>query len=146
MNFKRILIVAADNPSSLKAVKYGYALARQLKAKVGLTGVIDQVLAEGNTDAGVFPEEAAQKLKLDMEELLHHLQNDYGKGLETEIFAPKGLIKDTVLQMAKEWNADLIVAGTHARKGLNRLLMGSIAEDVLRDSTVPVFIVPMDKD
>jgi len=48
--------------------------------------------------------------------------------------------------MAEEWDAQLIVAGTHGRKGLNRLLMGSMAEGVLRGSKVPVFIVPIDHE
>ncbi|TZF81722.1 universal stress protein [Pedobacter sp. BS3] len=146
MKYDRILIVADDSPPSLKAVQYGYDLAAQLHAKVGLIGVTDQALAEGNVDAGVFPDQAAHLLKKHMEEFLHQVVRDYSNGVETEIFAPEGEVKATVLQMAKVWDAQLIVAGTHGRKGLNRLLMGSMAEGILRDSHVPVFIVPIDKE
>ncbi len=144
MNYDRILIVTDDSPSSLKAAKYGYDLAAKLNAKVALIGVIDEALATGNVDAGIFPEQAAHSLKKNMEELMHNIQRDYANGVGTEFFVPEGEVKETVLKMAREWDADLIVAGTHGRKGLNRLLMGSMAEGILRDSKVPVFIVPID--
>ncbi|OOQ61956.1 universal stress protein [Mucilaginibacter pedocola] len=145
MNYHRILIVTEDNPSALKAARCGYELAMQLKAKVALVGVVEQGLLEGDVDAGIFPAQGAQSLKKDMEVFLEKIEKDYSQGTDTERFAPAGEIQATILQLAKEWEADLIVAGTHGRKGLNRLLMGSMAEGILRESTIPVFIVPMDK-
>jgi nucleotide-binding universal stress UspA family protein len=118
MSYKRVLIVTDDSPSALKAAKCGYELAKQLGAKVALMGVVDQALAQGNVDAGLFPEKAAQDLKKAMQ---------------------------MVIQMCREWKADMIIAGTHGRKGLNRLLMGSMAEGILREAKVPVFIVPIAK-
>lgn len=72
MNYDKILIVTDDSPSSLKAAKYGYDLAAKLNAKVALIGVIDEALATGNVDAGIFPEQAAHSLKKNMEELMHN--------------------------------------------------------------------------
>ncbi|KAA8485572.1 nucleotide-binding universal stress UspA family protein [Arcticibacter tournemirensis] len=147
MKYERILIVADDSPSAIKAVKYGFELARQLgaKVKIGLIDALEPAKTEGNVDAGIFPDDAENTAKKDAEKFLHGLAKDYGKGVETEYFAPEGEVHDVVLQMAREWDAHLIVAGTHGRKGLNRLLEGSIAEGILRDSQVPLFIVPMDK-
>ena len=145
MQNERILIVADDSPSSIKAIKYGFQLAARLKARVGLIGVVDGALAIGNVDAGVFPEQAAFELKKSMKAFLGHMASDYGKGIDAELFTPEGEVKETVLQLANEWEATLIVAGTHGRKGLNRLLMGSIAESILRDAHIPVVVVPMDK-
>jgi len=144
MKYDKILIVADDSPSSLKAIRYGYDLAAQLNAKVALIGIVENALAEGNVDAGIFPEQAEHHLKKTIEGFLHKMEQDYSNGVDTEIFAPEGEVKDMVLKMAREWDAKLIVAGTNSRKGLNRLLMGSMAEGVLRDSKVPVFIVPID--
>ncbi len=146
MKNERILIVADDSASSLKAVKYGFQLAGRLKAKVGLIGVVDGALAIGNVDAGVFPEQAAFELKKSMKQFLEHMVKDYGQGIDAELFTPEGEVKETILRLAKEWDATLIVAGTHGRKGLNRLLMGSVAESILRDAHVPVIVVPMDKE
>ena len=51
------------------------------------------------------------------------------------------LVSDTILADAKKFRADVIVMGTHGRRGLNRLLMGSDAERVLRESHVPVLLI-----
>lgn len=50
-------------------------------------------------------------------------------------------LSDIVAEQAKLWRADLIVLGTHGRRGLGRLLLGSDAEQILRTSTVPVLLV-----
>jgi nucleotide-binding universal stress UspA family protein len=50
-------------------------------------------------------------------------------------------VSDVILAEAKKFRADLIVMGTHGRRGINRLLLGSDAERVLRDATVPVLLI-----
>ena len=51
------------------------------------------------------------------------------------------LVSEAIIDDAKRWGADLIVMGTHGRRGFNRLLMGSDAERVLLDAPVPVLLV-----
>lgn len=51
-------------------------------------------------------------------------------------------ISQEVADYAKQWPADIIVLGTHGRTGLNRLLLGSVAEKLVRLSTVPVLLIP----
>jgi nucleotide-binding universal stress UspA family protein len=55
--------------------------------------------------------------------------------LETEEIA------DVILQEAREWAADLIVMGTHGRRGVAHMFLGSVAEGVIRDSPVPVMVI-----
>jgi nucleotide-binding universal stress UspA family protein len=50
---------------------------------------------------------------------------------------------DSILDAAKETNADIIVMGSHSRHGLDKILMGSVAEKVLRNSLIPLFIIPV---
>jgi nucleotide-binding universal stress UspA family protein len=45
-------------------------------------------------------------------------------------------------EIAKEWEADLIVMGTHGRSGLRRILTGSIAEYIIRHAEIPVVVIP----
>jgi nucleotide-binding universal stress UspA family protein len=52
-----------------------------------------------------------------------------------------GRISDRVLAQAQQWPAQLIVIGTHGRRGVGRLLLGSDAEQVLRQAPVPVLLV-----
>jgi nucleotide-binding universal stress UspA family protein len=52
-----------------------------------------------------------------------------------------GPAADAIVAEAKKWKADLIVMGTHGRRGVRRLVMGSDAEQVLRETPVPVLLV-----
>lgn len=51
-------------------------------------------------------------------------------------------IAHTILRVATEWPADLVVLGTHGRRGFRRLMLGSVAERFLRISCCPVLLVP----
>jgi nucleotide-binding universal stress UspA family protein len=62
------------------------------------------------------------------------------------LFTEEGNPYEAILRVAKEWEADLIVLGTHGRTGLSHLLIGSVAEKVIRHSTIPIFIVPIKHD
>jgi nucleotide-binding universal stress UspA family protein len=53
-------------------------------------------------------------------------------------------VADIIVEQAKKWRADLIVIGTHGRRGVSRLVMGSDAEGVVRTSPVPVLLVRAD--
>ncbi len=55
-------------------------------------------------------------------------------------------LAETVAGLAKEWDATLIVVGTHGRKGMRRMLMGSGAEQIIRRSTCPVSVIRSDED
>jgi nucleotide-binding universal stress UspA family protein len=52
-----------------------------------------------------------------------------------------GVAAELILDQAKEWHADLIVMGTHGRRGIFRLAMGSDAEQVVRGATIPVMLI-----
>src|SRR5690606_9291538 len=54
----------------------------------------------------------------------------------------EGDFGEQILATAAEMNADIIVMGTHSRRGLEKILVGSVAEKVLRHSTIPLFIIP----
>jgi nucleotide-binding universal stress UspA family protein len=67
----------------------------------------------------------------------HHLGDDSIRTLVME-----GETAECILKAAKELNTGLIVMGSHSRRGIDKVLMGNIAEDVLKKSTVPVLIIP----
>ena len=65
-----------------------------------------------------------------------------GATAETALLEASGeRIASVIENEARHWQADLIVIGTHGRSGLNRLLLGSVAEGVVRVATVPVLLV-----
>jgi nucleotide-binding universal stress UspA family protein len=145
MKTDKILIVADDSPSSVKAIQYGFNLARDTGAKVTLLSVVEPGHALGNPDSGIFPDDALIVLKEKTEDFLSRVKNIYGSGVDTDVMSPIGDIQPTVIEIAVKWEADLIVAGTHGRTGLSKLFSGSVAESIIQHSPIPVCIVPMDK-
>lgn len=145
MKIEKILIVADDSAPSIKAIKYGFALAAKLGAKVTLLSVVEPGHALGNPDAGVFPDDALMVFKEKTVAFLNRIKNDYGSGVDTELTTPVGDIQSTVINVAVKWGADMIIAGTHGRTGLSKLFSGSVAESIIQHSPVPVCVVPMDK-
>jgi len=57
----------------------------------------------------------------------------------------EGDTSESILESAKKLKADIIVIGTHSRKWLENILMGSVAENVLKHTTLPLFIIPTKK-
>jgi nucleotide-binding universal stress UspA family protein len=65
-------------------------------------------------------------------------------GVDAETVLREPVVKrvaDTILSEAKTWRADLIVMGTHGRRGVRRVVLGSDAEQILRQAEVPVLLV-----
>ena len=145
MKTDKILIVADDSAPSIKAIQFGLNLAKDLGAKATLLGVIDPGDAIGNPDAGIFPDDALIALKTKTEDFLNRMNTRYGEGIDIELLAPVGDIETNVIDIAEKWGATMIVAGTHGRTGISKLLNSSVAESIIHHSPVPVCVVPMDK-
>ena len=140
MAYKKILIAVDSSEYSMKAAKKGLELAHQLEAKAALIFVIDRSKAIGNIDAGIIQEQALIILKKEAEQALDELSEMYN-GNELMRFMPEGNPEEDIIKTAENWNADLLVMGTHGRTGLKRLFMGSVAERVIRHSVIPVMVV-----
>ncbi len=141
MSYSKILIAVDSSEFSMAAAKKGFELAHQLNAKAALIYVIDKSKGMGNVDAGIFPEDAILILKKEAEQTLDQLAAMYNGG-DLMKFMPEGHPTEDILETAKTWNADLIVIGTHGRTGLKHLLMGSVAEHIIRHSIIPLLVVP----
>ncbi len=137
---KKILIAIDDGPTSEKVASNGLQLAQQLNAEIALLSVVDDTNLM--TDGGVTPGELAGIIKNDYKKYQKMLIDKVFKNNKVWTFVEKGTPHETILKVAEEWDADIIVLGTHGRTGLSHFLMGSIAEKVTRNSTKPLFIVP----
>lgn len=96
-----------------------------------------------NADLGIMPEQSQTILIKQAEENIEQLIKMYDGVEEVLRFTPEGFPKIEIINTAKEWGADLIVMGTHGRTGLLHLLMGSVAEYVIKHSAIPVMVVPL---
>ena len=86
--------------------------------------------------------EAVEARQIDAGEYLAALAVELrNKGVRVESRVRRGVPTDEILAGARETGADLIAMTTHGRSGLGRLLFGSVAEDVLRHSDIPVFLM-----
>jgi nucleotide-binding universal stress UspA family protein len=142
MSYKKILIAVDSSEFAMAAAKKGLALAHQLNAQAALIFVVDTSKAMGNVDAGISPAEALIVLKKEAEQTLEQIAALYnGKGLIK--LMPEGRPTEDILKTAETWGADLIVTGTHGRTGFMHLLLGSVAEYLMRHSKIPVMVVPV---
>lgn len=141
MAYTKILIAVDSSEFSITAAKKGIELAHQLQAKIALLSVVDKSKAMGNIDAGIFPSEALIILKKEAEQTLDQLTEMYDGESEIIKLMPEGIPSKDIIKTAEAWEADLIVVGTHGRSGFTNLLVGSVAEYVVRHSAIPVMIV-----
>lgn len=140
--FNKILIAADDSKHSVAAVATGYALARAAGAEVALVHVVDIAVTTGDVMSGTYVPEMAEAAKESGQQLLADLAKNHAQEVKTDYFVPEDRPVHGILQVAAEWQAELIVIGTHGRTGLNHLLMGSVAEQVVRKAKIPVLVVP----
>ena len=136
---KKILIAADVSPQTEKVILKGVELANNLNAQYAVVAVTDDsiVLPEGNF--ATLPElldNFREQTKSFIKTILDN--NDLKP---SEVFFESGNPADIVIQTTSRWQADVLVVGTHGRSGLDRLLIGSVAEDIIRQSSVPVFVV-----
>jgi nucleotide-binding universal stress UspA family protein len=140
--FKNILIPVDGSPTSDKALTQGSELAKTLGANVVVLYVIENPVAlYGMSDTISYQHELYEDLRKQAERILERAKKvvqQTGVNVQTMLFEGTRPA-DIILQ--EQNNYDLIVMGTHGRKGVNRWLMGSVAEGVLRRAQKPCLII-----
>jgi nucleotide-binding universal stress UspA family protein len=123
------------------AFRIACALAHDYEARLIVVHVLHAV-PPARTDGGggqarsPWPDEHRSSLWEKLERLPLHYP-----GVRIERRLVEGGIAEEILRMAEEYRCDLVVMGTHGRTGLDRMLMGSVAEEVLRRARCPVLAV-----
>jgi nucleotide-binding universal stress UspA family protein len=140
MPFQKILIAVDSEPVAAHAAEMGVELAHAVGAQVGLISVIDSSLAD-SVATDVAPAELLAQLRADAKQLIAALRLKVAPGPTTLAFTPEGSPGQEIVKAAKDWPADMIVIGSHGRSGLGRVLLGSVAEAVMRHAPCPVLIV-----
>lgn len=155
---KTILIALDYDPLAQKIAEAGYSLASSLNAKVILLHVISDAASYSSLNySPIMGFDSFNNLNLietgSMEEVLNTTAQEYLNKLKQHLGdeAIETIVKDgdfgkSILDTAAEINADLIVMGTHSRSGLGKILMGSVAENVLHHSSIPMYIIPIKED
>lgn len=142
MYHKKILIAIDNNTYSLRAAKTGFEVAHNMKAEIALVFVINQMMEEVTIDTGTTQNEIRVLLLKEAEETIDQLSKTYNGVKKISRFTPEGNPKEAILNVAREWEADLIVMGIHRQNALAQLINGSTAVQVMNHSTIPSLIVP----
>ena len=144
MNLPRNILVPIDfSAQAEEALDYAIVLAAKLDATVHLVNVIG-IPALGVPELGVaLTSTVIEQVVMQNETALEKLagsRRDRGAKIG-ETLLKTGDAREMIMHTAEELHADLIVMGTHGRRGLSRALLGSVAEWVVRTSPVPVLTV-----
>lgn len=142
-DIKKILVPVDFSSTSNKAFIFARGMAGRLGSELHLVHVLDTEFLSGAVHITIEPlEESVAKWQKRAEEKLSTVYHDEGSDtLSGEIHIRKGKPHEEILDLAGELGADLIVIGSHGRKGLERAIFGSVAERVVRMADIPVLIV-----
>ena len=140
-SFQRILVPVDFSDASERALSTAINLASDLGAEIKVIH-IHQVQTQYMIEGGLYaPEldedELMEKREKELEKFVASHQRDIN--ISREVRA--GIPETEILEIAGEFQADLIVMGTHGRTGLSHILMGSVTENVLRHTDVPILSV-----
>ena len=141
--FDRILVPVDGSATSNAGLAEAIRLAGLTGGCLRLVHVLDELAFTGGLE--FYGAEALRRLQEGGHKILaegERAAQAAGVRVETRLFESFGeRLADLVEKDAVEWKADLIVIGTHGRRGLRRALLGSDAEQVARHATVPVLLL-----
>ena len=146
MTYKRILVPVDGSATATAGLREAIRLAKGQKATLQLVHVVDQhsVVMLG-METAAFLDEMLKGLEASGRRILARARSVADKaGIKATVVLREtltGPAADAIVDQAKKGGADLIVIGTHGRRGVRRLVMGSDAEQVVRASPVPVLLV-----
>lgn len=138
------ILFATEIPANEKAFSYAVAQAAEFGAELILFHVYDTLVVAASETSGTRYYDYAAAARTEMQHLEPLAQRARDAGLRCEIEVRPGLPADQILAYARERSVDRIVMGTHSPGPVGKLLVGSVAEAVLRSAPVPVFIIGPD--
>lgn len=152
----KVLIALDNGPNSQKVAEAGYALAKSIGAEVVLLHILtesvyyfppelDPVMGLGAVTNFTHPEiDILDEIKKTAQIFIEKAKQDLNDPAINTLIK-EGDTADGILETAKDLKADIIVMGTHSRKWLEQILMGSVTKEVLNNTTTPLYIIPTRK-
>jgi nucleotide-binding universal stress UspA family protein len=145
--YRRILVPVDGSATSKLGLRHALGLAQDQHARIRVLNVLDELVIVPMMDGYPAADNASliESMRLTGEKALGYaraLAAKAGIPADTVLVESRGrTVSDAILDAAHAFRADLIVMGTHGRRGFNRLILGSDAERVLREAPVPVLLV-----
>ncbi|MCE9641480.1 MAG: universal stress protein [Betaproteobacteria bacterium] len=143
--YQRILVPVDGSHTSTLGLQEAIRIAVDRRARLRLISVVDEFIMAQNFEGLVNASDLIDALRDAGKRALNNavaLARKHGVKAEASMFETMGdRVSEVIVRDAKKWKADLIVMGTHGRRGVGRMVLGSDAEAVLRTSPVPVLTV-----
>lgn len=148
------ILIALDNHSNYNIISNkGAELAKALGAKVALLHVFpDTIATSPDAFSSIYPAmgtwnieselRLAEQLDVESKKFLEKVKKEI-KNETAEVFSAEGDVAHAILETADDCKADIIVMGSHSRSGIDKLLMGNVAQKVMKHSHLPLFIIPV---
>jgi nucleotide-binding universal stress UspA family protein len=153
---KKVLIALDYDPTAQKVAEVGYSMAKAMNAEVILLHVMpdpvyysspgfDPIMGyTSGLDRGPLQTNTVETIKKATMDFLDKSKEHLGdKTIQTVV--GDGDCADSILKTANDLHVDTIVMGSHSRKWLSNILMGSVTEKVLHHTSIPLYIVPTKK-
>ena len=144
--YQRILVAVDGSDISMQALHEAIALSKEMNANLRIIHVVDEYRVNfvgADIDYLVLEasfKEYGQNVLDNMEKIARQSKVKVDSQL-VEIKEHSGRTAEKIISAAKAWPADLIVVGTHGRSGFHHLLLGSVAEGIIRIAPMPVLLI-----
>jgi nucleotide-binding universal stress UspA family protein len=143
MSIEHILVPTDFSASSNYALDYAITFASKLQARLTVVHVVES-FPLSSVEVVELPQDYLQELKMGANRTMESsLARITAAGLKGDVVVVHGTPFQEILEAAKTQHVDLIIMGTHGRTGLHHLLLGSVAERVVRLAPCPVLVVRM---
>lgn len=153
---KKVLIALDYDPTATKVAEIGFSMAKAMNAEVTLLHVISDPVYyssveyspimgfNGYVETGALQMNSIEELKKASLHFLDKSRTHLGDNT-IQTIVEEGDFAESILKTAKNIHADVIVMGSHSRKWLQNIILGSVSEKVLHNTTIPLFIIPTKK-
>jgi len=135
------ILFASEIPADERAFAYALAQATEFGANLILFHAYDTMIVAASENAGIRYYDYAATARAEIHHLEPLAERARAAGVQCEIIVRPGLATDQILGIMRERNVDRVVMGTHSPGPIGKLLVGSVAEAVVRSATAPVFVV-----
>lgn len=145
--YKRIAVAVDGSETSDAALAEALKLGREMGAAILLLHACEEIplMLEADGTSIMVSDDIMQAIVQAGKALLQKCSTtvlEAGLAVETKLIETGGgRVGQEIVQAARGWNAELLVVGTHGRKGFAHLLLGSVAENVIRNASMPVLLV-----
>jgi nucleotide-binding universal stress UspA family protein len=147
--YKRILVPTDGSDTANAGLREALELVKEQGAQLRIVHVVDELMVVSPELYGSVYDRISEELRDAGRAVLDRAQSlarDAGIAAETQLIeAMGGPAGERVVKAAADWPADLIVCGTHGRRGLRRIVLGSDAEYIVRHSTVPILLIRVNR-